>query len=301
MALKKRILFIINPISGIRKSEKQRLPLLIEKYLDRTVFDYSISHTQYAGHATEIAKEAVEKGYHVVVAVGGDGSINEVARSLVHTDTVLGILPFGSGNGLARHLGISLHVRKALKTINRFHVRKVDVGEYAPGKYFFSNVGIGFAVHVVKWFEHHKVRGFLSYAVAVVRGFTFKGSIKVKLVVNNQVFEREVIIFNVCNSNQYGYGVGLAPDARLDDGILDIVVLNNFSRWLMPVYAIFVLIKKHKWIPHYELYSSAACKVLNEEKKYWVLQVDGELSRFKEDWEVRVLPQALRVMVPAPR
>jgi len=271
---------------------------LIEKYLDHTVFDYSISYTQYSGHATELAKEAVEKGYHAVVAVGGDGSINEVATSLLYTDTVLGIMPFGSGNGLSRHLGISRNVKKALRIINSYRIMKIDAGEYAPGKYFFSNVGIGFAVHVVKWFEHHKVRGFLSYAIAVVRGFTYNNSTRLKLMVNNSEIERDVIIFNVCNSNQYGYGVGLAPEAKLDDGMLDIVVIRKFTRLLMPVFALLILMKKQNWIPQYELYSSSACTVLNEENKYWVLQVDGELCRFKENWNVKVLPKALNVLVP---
>lgn len=266
--------------------------------MNKNIFDYSISYTQYAGHATELAKEAVNKGYHVVVSVGGDGSINEIASSLVNTDTILGIIPFGSGNGLARHLGIAINSKKALEVINKFHAQRIDVGEYAPGKYFFSNVGIGFPVHVVKWFEHHKVRGFLSYAVAVIRGFTYKSFTRIRLHVNNETLEREVTFLNICNSNQYGYDVGLAPDAQLDDGLLDIVVIRKFSRWLMPVYAIFILIKKQKWIPQYELYSTSSCTVENEEKKYWVLQVDGELSRFKEDWYVKVLPKALSVLVP---
>lgn len=294
---KKRILFIINPKSGIRKKEKAGLPALIEKYLDKSIYDYSISYTQYAGHAVEIANEAVENGYHVVVSVGGDGSMNEIATSLVGTDVILGIMPFGSGNGLARHLGIPVNARKALNILNQFHVRKIDAGEYAPGKYFFSNVGIGFAVKVVKWFEHHKVRGFLSYAVAVVRGFTTNQPIKVKLEINGQILEREVTVLNICNSNQYGYGVGVTPNAKLDDGILDIAILRKFSRWLFPLYAMFILSRRQHWIPHYELYSASTCRVLNEEKKFWVLQVDGELSRFKEDWNVRALPLALNVLV----
>lgn len=293
---RKRILFIINPKSGIRKKEKANLPALIEKYLDKSLYDYSISYTQYAGHAIEISKEAVENGYHVVVSVGGDGSLNEVACSLVGTEVILGIMPFGSGNGLARHLGIPINAKKAINILNQFRVKKIDAGEYAPGKYFFSNVGIGFAVKVVKWFEHHKVRGFLSYAVAVVRGFTTNQPIKVKLEINGQILEREVTVLNICNSNQYGYGVGVAPNAQVDDGILDVAILRSFSRWLFPLYAIFILTRKQHWIPHYELYSSPTCKVLNEEKKFWVLQVDGELERFKEDWEVRVLPLALQVL-----
>lgn len=295
---RKRILFIINPKSGIRKKEKANLPALIEKYLDKTLYDYSISYTQYAGHAIEISQEAVQNGYHVVVSVGGDGSLNEIAGSLAGTDVILGVMPFGSGNGLARHLGIPINAKKAIAVLNKFQVTKIDAGEYAPGKYFFSNVGIGFAVKVVKWFEHHKVRGFLSYAVAVVRGFTTNQPIKVKLEINGQILEREVTVLNICNSNQYGYGVGVAPHAKLDDGILDIAILRNFSRWLFPLYAIFILTRRQHWIPHYEMYTASTCKVINEEKKFWVLQVDGELERFKEDWDVRVLPLALRVLIP---
>src|SRR5687767_7811052 len=122
--------------------------------------------------------------------------------------------------------------------------------------------------------------------------------VKVKLVINGQTLEREVTVLNICNSNQYGYGVGVAPNAKLDDGILDIAILNKFSRLRFPLYAIFILISKQHWIPHYELHTASTCKVLNEEKKFWVLQVDGELSRFKEDWDVRALPKVLNVLVP---
>ncbi len=295
---KKRVLFIINPISGIRKREKQGLPELIVNNINRDIYSFSISYTQYAGHATVLANEAVENGVDVVVSVGGDGSVNEIARSLVNTDTTLAIMPFGSGNGLARHLGIPINARKALSIINQYKVGQIDVGEYAPGKYFFSNVGIGFAVKVVKYFEHHKVRGFLSYAIAVVRGFTSNQPIKIKLMIDNQELEREVTVFNVCNSNQYGYGVGLAPDAKLDDGKLDVVLLNKFSRLRFPWYAICILLKRQRWIPHYEWYSVASCKVINDEKKYWTLQIDGELGRFKDDWDVKVQPKSLNILVP---
>ncbi len=298
MSSKKRILFIINPISGIRKNEKQRLPFLIKKYLDQDIFEYSIRFTQSAGHATELSQEAVENGYDIVVSVGGDGSVNEIAQCLVNTPVTLAIMPFGSGNGLARHLGIPLNPKKALNIINQLKTGTIDVGMYAADKYFFSNVGIGLAVNVVKWFEHHQVRGFLSYALAVVRGFFSVKPISIKIEVNGKILERDVYIFNICNSNQYGYGVGLAPAAKLDDGVLDIGIISYFPRWHFPLYAIFLLIKKHHWIPTYELHSSATCRLLNEQEKYLTLQVDGELSRFKENWEVKVLPGALKVLMP---
>ena len=109
---KKKIVFIINPISGTHS--KDEIPALIESRLDHDKFDYEVQLTGYAGHATEIAKACAERKVDVVVAVGGDGTVNEVARALTHTQTALGILPCGSGNGLARHLCIPMDTKKAI-------------------------------------------------------------------------------------------------------------------------------------------------------------------------------------------
>ena len=113
---KKSIIFIVNPISGTH--EKDDMPKLIDEHLDTTLFRHEVVFTEYAGHAAELARHYADKGIDVVVAVGGDGTINEVARSLVHTQTALGIIPCGSGNGLARHLCIPLDPVRAIQLIN---------------------------------------------------------------------------------------------------------------------------------------------------------------------------------------
>lgn len=112
--MKKKIVFIMNPISGT--SSKAAIPSLIESTLNKELFEYEIRMTERAGHASEIATEAKDNHVDIVVAVGGDGTINEVARSIVHSDTALGIIPCGSGNGLARHLLIPMNLRKALRS-----------------------------------------------------------------------------------------------------------------------------------------------------------------------------------------
>ena len=296
--MRKKVLFIINPVSGIRSRQKKQLPSKIEKYLDHKKYQFEISYTEWQGHAKQLAAEAVEAGYDIVIAVGGDGSINEIASSLVGTDVVLGIVPFGSGNGLARDLGISINEEKALKVINKFHVKKIDVGEYGKDRYFFSNVGLGFAAYVVQRFESHLVRGFFSYAFAVIREFFHYRVTKVKLLINGEIYEREVVILDIFNANQFGYGVGLVPEAKLDDGKLNICVLNKFSRWRFPVYGLMVLLKKQHKIPHMEFYEASSLKVINQQNEEWLLQVDGECNVFDQDWNVKTHALALNILIP---
>lgn len=126
MESKQHIIFIINPISGTEN--KDEIPRLISEHLDQQRFDYEVQFTEYAGHAAEIARQSAAKGTDIVVAVGGDGTINEVARSLVHTKTALGIIPCGSGNGLARHLCIPIDATKAIELINHCQIEAFDYG-----------------------------------------------------------------------------------------------------------------------------------------------------------------------------
>ena len=147
--LKKRILFILNPISGTVK--KAGIPQLVENYLDHSLFDPVFRYTEYAGHATEIAQEACEDGYDIVVAVGGDGTINEVGRALIHTSTAMGILPCGSGNGLARHLKIPMNMKKALSIINQCDIRELDYGTINDNP-FFCTCGMGFDAFISQKF-----------------------------------------------------------------------------------------------------------------------------------------------------
>ena len=124
--MKRKIVFVMNPISGT--ASKAGIPKLIDETIDKERFDYEIRMTEYAGHASEIASEAKEQGVDAVVAVGGDGTVNEVARAIVHSNTALGIIPCGSGNGLARHLMLPMNTKKSIEIINLFAIHDLDYG-----------------------------------------------------------------------------------------------------------------------------------------------------------------------------
>ena len=169
---KKKITFILNPISGTHS--KEEIPNLIEQTLDQELYDYTIRFTEYAGHAAEIARECVEKEEDVVVAVGGDGTVNEVARSLVHTQTALAIIPCGSGNGLARHLCLPLDVKKAIGIINSYNVETFDYGVINDLP-FFCTCGMGFDAFISLKFAEAGKRGPITYAENVLKeGLNYK-------------------------------------------------------------------------------------------------------------------------------
>ncbi|MDE6000674.1 MAG: acylglycerol kinase family protein, partial [Bacteroidaceae bacterium] len=161
MAEKKTIQFIVNPISGT--SGKRFVIKLIEEYLDKSRYnDYTIVQTRWVGHATELAKEAARQGVDVVCAIGGDGTVNEVAGGLVHTQTALAIIPSGSGNGLARHLRIPTDPLSAIKIINRGLVHTMDYG-VVNGRPFFCTCGVGFDAFISQRFAESGKRGPVAY------------------------------------------------------------------------------------------------------------------------------------------
>ena len=159
--MKKKMVFIMNPISGT--TNKAGIPELIAKTLDTNTFDYEIRLTEHAGHAFEIATEAKDNGVDVVVAVGGDGTVNEVARAIVHSNTALGIIPCGSGNGLARHLMIPMQLKKAIEVINEYQIHDLDYGIINEHP-FFCTCGMGFDAFVSMKFAEAGKRGPITYA-----------------------------------------------------------------------------------------------------------------------------------------
>ena len=158
--MKKKIAFIMNPISGT--TSKDRIPHLIETTLDQDLYEYNILMTERAGHASELAVSARDEGIDIVVAVGGDGTVNEVARSIVHSDTALGIIPCGSGNGLARHLMLPMNLKKAIQIINRCEIHNLDYG-VINGYPFFCTCGMGFDAFVSMKFAEAGKRGPITY------------------------------------------------------------------------------------------------------------------------------------------
>ncbi len=295
MSPRKKAMFIINPISGVVK--KQNVPAQVAEYLDFVQFDYTIRHTQYAGHAAEIAAQAVKDGYDVVVAVGGDGSINEVARSLVHTDTALGIIPYGSGNGLATHLGLEpRNIRHAIEVLNSGKEVYIDAIKTNLG-HVFSCAGFGLDSMVARRFRHHGIRGFLSYAWAVVKEllFYFK-PIEATVEIDGLEVKQEFFLFTAFNANQYGYNFGVFSFTSLHDGLMDVIVMKGFSMWKLFYIVACLMLKRPDLIAEAESYRARKIKIHGNRKM--VLQFDGDPLIHHEDLSMEIDPHALKVIVP---
>ena len=228
---KKKITFILNPISGTHN--KNMIPEYIDEIISKDDFDYEIRTTEYAGHAAEIAHDCVEQQVDVVVAVGGDGTVNEVARSLTHSQTALGIIPCGSGNGLARHLCIPLDVKKALRIINHCQIESIDYGVINDLP-FFCTCGMGFDAFISFKFAEAGKRGPITYVENVLKeGLKYKPE---TYEVEDETGAKRYKAFLIAcaNASQYGNNAYIAPHATMKDGMMDIVILEPFTAFDAP-------------------------------------------------------------------
>jgi YegS/Rv2252/BmrU family lipid kinase len=226
MSTKKRIIFIVNPISGT--ASKEHIPEQIAEVMDSERFDYEVRFTEYRGHAAEITRAAANDGADVVVAVGGDGTVNEVARSLVHTDTALGIIPCGSGNGLARHLCIPLNVTKALELINTCQIESFDYG-VINGLPFFCTCGMGFDAFISLKFAEAGKRGPITYVENVLKeGLKYKPE-TYEIVDDTGTSHYKAFLIACANASQYGNNAYIAPGATMKDGEMDVIIMEPFT------------------------------------------------------------------------
>ena len=226
MEEKKRIVFILNPISGTHS--KKEIPGLIDKLLDKEQFDYKLRLTEYAGHAAEIAKESAAEGIDVVVAIGGDGTVNEVARSLIHTETALGIIPCGSGNGLARHLCLPLDIKSAIQIINACRIDDFDYG-VINGLPFFCTCGMGFDAFISLKFAEAGKRGPITYVENVLKeGLNYRPE---TYEVEDEMGAKRYKAFLIAcaNASQYGNNAYIAPGATMKDGMMDVIIMEPFD------------------------------------------------------------------------
>lgn len=270
---------------------------MIRNRIDKSAFGYKIIFTEYKGHATDLSRQAVKEGVHVVIAAGGDGSVNEVAKALIHTDTALGILPVGSGNGLARSLGIPLAPSKAMAVINNGQLRAIDVG-LAGSHLFLSNAGVGFDALVAKKFEQSRRRGLWSYIFTIMRTFSFYKPALYELSLDGKKQMTEAFFIGIANGNQLGYNFKIAPEATPYDGLLDVCLIGAIPVWKLPLVAIRAYNGR---LPKSALVEYIHCKeiVIRMEEPISWMQTDGDaVAVDKNEITVSIVPQALKVIVP---
>ena len=291
MTEKKKVVFVVNPISGTQG--KKAILKWIDERMDRSIHDYSIVKTEYAGHATQIAATAVENQVDVVVAIGGDGTINEIARSLVHTNTALGIIPCGSGNGLARHLRIPMDPKAAIDIINEGDRLCIDYGKINNIP-FFCTCGVGFDAFVSLKFADSGKRGLLTYLENTLHeSLTYRPE-TYEIENEEGTMKYKAFLIACGNASQYGNNAYIAPQASLTDGLMDITVLEPFTVLDVPSLS-FQLFNK-TIDQNSRIKTMRAKKIKIHRTKEGVMHFDGDPLMAGKELEVEIIPQGLHVI-----
>ncbi|MCC9168398.1 diacylglycerol/lipid kinase family protein [Pontibacter harenae] len=294
MAKLPHIRFIINPKSGT--SSRMDVAAIIKLHLDHTKYNHDIVYTAYAGHAPMLAKQAAEEGCAVVVAVGGDGTVNEVARGILNTETALSILPKGSGNGLARHLLIPMGIKGALRVINKGHTTKIDSGLINDHP-FFTTAGVGFDAYISSVFAGNKKRGLKTYVELILKEVRNYKHLPVKLTINGNTTSTDCFVMAFANAAQYGNNAYIAPMADIKDGLLDVCLVRqlDFIKALNLSYC--MLTKQVAHADSAEYFTTNEVKVVAEEEMMY--HADGEFLGKASEFNVSLFPMSLKVVVPA--
>lgn len=294
----KRILFIVNPISG--NGKKGDIEQLIEENLDHERFEYNVAYTEYGGHAAELTKKAVEESYDIVAAVGGDGTVNEVARSLVHSNTALAILPSGSGNGLARHLQIPMNLSRAINIINKDCMHVLDYGRIND-KPFFCTCGVGFDAFLAQKFAEAGKRGLKTYLEkAITDGLWYKPE-EYEVTYTDEEgqehkFRQKAFLITCANATQFGNNAMIAPHASMKDGLLDVIMVKPFHNIEAPIVGFQLFSGKFtnsSYVKHYFKASRIKVKRFQEGPVHF----DGDPFVAGDIVEVELMPHDFRVMV----
>lgn len=290
--MKKKIAFVINPNSGTQS--KTDIPELIQKHLDVAQYEPKIVFTEERFHGRKLAKEFVEQEYYAVVAVGGDGTVNEVASSLVHTNTVLGIIPVGSGNGLARHLDIPMNITKSLELLNQSEQVLIDYG-LVNGQPFFCTCGTGFDAYVSTEFAKGKQRGIMTYIEKMITGYFNYKPQNYHLVGDPIDVKAKAFVLTFANAAQWGNNAYIAPQASVQDGLMDISILSKFPIIAIPSLALQLLTKTID--KDFFMTTLRTNEVTLYREEDGPFHFDGEPYEEGKEIHVKMIQDGLRVLV----
>jgi diacylglycerol kinase (ATP) len=289
--LKKSVLFIINPVAGGKSKDK--VPELIDRYLDKNIFTFKIVFTQGPAEAHQIAENAVAD-HDVIVAVGGDGTVNEIASALAGTKAIFAIIPYGSGNGLARFLHIPMDTAAAIKNLNYLCVATID-GAKMNGKWFFNMAGMGFDAHISEVFSHQKERGFSTYFKSSLQEITNYKPQTYHLIIDGEEYKREAFMLSFANSSQYGNNAHISPHASVQDGLLDVCVIKPFPLYLFPRMGLRMFFKTADKSNYVEIIKGKKIEV--KRKEAGPVHLDGEPQILGADTLIEVVPHILNIVV----
>lgn len=290
--MKKKIRIIINPISGTGKQKKAEKA--IKTWLDTELFDSEIMFTKHKGHFTLLAKEAVKESYDAIVIVGGDGSINEAAQGLIGTKTALGIIPIGSGNGFARHLNIPMSLKLAVERINQFKLKQIDTAK-VNNQVFISISGLGFDAHIAEKFSLAKSRGLWNYTKISICEFFRYSEKNYKIRLDETDFEKKAFMIVFANANQFGNNFIIAPQAQIDDGLLDVCFVKKPKLYQIP-YILFKIFRKEIHQTKF-VEIKRAKQIRIELNDSVIMNIDGEAIIQNDSLHIAINPLSLSVII----
>ncbi|WP_256010717.1 diacylglycerol/lipid kinase family protein [Desertivirga xinjiangensis] len=289
--MRKNILFIINPISGGKA--KTGFPALAERHLDLNLFRPKYKFTEYPGHAFELARDAVANNIEIVVAVGGDGTINEVGSALESTPFFMGIIPCGSGNGLARSLKISLNNAEAIKSLNKLDSVLIDTACLDRWK-FFNIGGIGFDAHISHKFSNLVKRGFKGYVkTTLYEVFSYRPQFY-RIKIDGKLIETSAFMISVANSSQFGNNAHISPTASLMDGLLDVCIVKPFPLYHFPIMGYRLFSKTSDRSRYIEIIKGKDIRI--ETDKPRVIHIDGEPKEITGSISITIKPLSLKIL-----
>lgn len=293
MDTRRKLLAVINPISGT--ANKQYIPETITEVMDESKWDVMIRFTQRPGHATDLAKQAIKQGYYGVLAIGGDGTINEVAAALRDSDTALGIIPNGSGNGLARHLNIPIDVKRALEEINNDRIEQFDycMANQHP---FFCTCGVGFDAHVSAKFAESKKRGPMSYLKNTLVEYLRYRSEEYSIETADQVLTERAFVIACGNASQYGNNAFITPNASMQDGLIDVTLIQPFTPLDTAVLGILLFTKHIDQDTNIQSFRTPSLTI--HRPKAGVMHIDGEPMMMEADIEVKCVHNGIKIFLP---
>ena len=289
----KNIAFIINPHSGTLN--KRRIPKLIDKLLDKKQWMADIVFTEYKGHGIELARHYAALGFNAVVAVGGDGTVNEVASGIRGTSTALGVIPIGSGNGFARHMGTPLRVTNAIEALNNVTPVRCDYG-LANDHPFFVTCGTGFDASISEQFQQAGTRGLKTYVEKIIKHIFNYQPENYRLKGEEVDLEGKAFLITFANCNQWGNAAIIAPKASIQDGKLDIVICSPFPLILAPGLALQLFTKTIDQGMHVSSIKTKEVTLYRDAPAPFHL--DGDPVHMGNEIHLRVVEEGLWVLAP---
>ena len=291
---KEKVCLIINPISGTES--KKNIPEMVAAAYDQKKFELVIRITGYPGHATEIARQAVKEHYRYVLTAGGDGTVNEVARTLINSNTTLGIIPFGSGNGLARELDIPMDAEKALQIILSGNSRTIDYG-IVNDQIFFCTCGFGFDAFISDKFAEEKKRGPLGYLRNILESAVDFKSEEYELIHDEGSLKERAFVLTCANASQYGNEAYIAPGASMDDGKMNVSILKPLNALEIPQTTLQLFTKNID--KNSKMTTLVTQKLTIHRERKGLMHVDGEPVETGREINVEIIQKGLKVLVPS--